>query len=178
MAASGPRSSGQFRLGGTFFFPGSFLLSLAAPPAGPPLRGQGAFGSSLKGIPPTVPSSRPAPPPFDERAIPLLKIKKRNYMPSKNAQPASPTKNAATGPKLPVKTFRLGRIKATVWENEADQKKFFNVTFARTYMDEARNFHDTDSYGRDDLPLVAKLADQAHTFIFERLAELKSEQSE
>ena len=93
-------------------------------------------------------------------------------MPSKTAQPASPTKNAATGPKLPVKTFR---IKAAVWENEADQKKFFNVTFARTYMDEARNFHDTDSYGRDDLPLVAKLADQAHTFIFERLAELKAE---
>jgi len=99
-------------------------------------------------------------------------------MPSKTAQPASPNKNAATGSKLPMKTFRLGRIKAAVWENEADQKKFFNVTFARTYMDEARNFHDTDSYGRDDLPLVAKLADRAHTFIFERLAELKSEQSE
>ena len=33
-------------------------------------------------------------------------------------------------------------------------------------------------YGRDDLTLVAKLADQAHTLIFERLAELKSEQSE
>ena len=99
-------------------------------------------------------------------------------MSSKNAQTASPTKNAATGPKLPVKTFRLGRIKAAVWENEADQKKFFNVTFARTYMDEARNFHDTDIYGRDDLPLVAKLADQAHTFIFERLAGLKTEQSE
>ena len=99
-------------------------------------------------------------------------------MPTKTAQPASQPKNAATGPKLPVKTFRLGRIKAAVWENETDQKKFFNVTFARTYMDEARNFHDTDSYGRDDLPLVAKLADQAHTFIFEQLAKLKSDQSE
>ncbi len=99
-------------------------------------------------------------------------------MSTKTAQPASQPKNAATGPKLPVKTFRLGRIKAAVWENETDQKKFFNVTFARTYMDEARNFHDTDSYGRDDLPLVAKLADQAHTFIFEQLAKLKSEQSE
>jgi hypothetical protein len=65
-----------------------------------------------------------------------------------------------------------------VWENEADQKKFFNVTFARTYVDDAKNYHDTDSFGRDDLPLVAKLADQAHTFIFERLAELKSEQSD
>jgi hypothetical protein len=98
-------------------------------------------------------------------------------MPSKTAQPASPTKPASSA-KLPVKTFRLGRIKAAVWENEADQKKFYNVTFARTYLDEGRNFHDTDSFGRDDLLLVAKLADQAHTFIFDRLAELKSEHGE
>ena len=97
-------------------------------------------------------------------------------MNAKTTQTASPIKNAAS--KLPVQTFRLGRIKAAVWENEADQKKFFNVTFARTYMDEARVFHDTDSFGRDDLPLVAKLADQAHSFIFERLAELKTEASE
>ena len=98
-------------------------------------------------------------------------------MPSKTAQPASPAK-PATSAKLPVKTFRLGRIKAAVWENEADQKKFYNVTFARTYVDDAKAYHDTDSFGRDDLPLVAKLADQAHTFIFDRLTELKSEQSE
>ena len=98
-------------------------------------------------------------------------------MPSKSAQTAPQTKNA-NGPKLPVNTLRLGRIKAAIWENESDSKKFYNVTFARTYVDEAKNYHDTDSFGRDDLPLVAKLADQAHTFIFERLAESKSEQSE
>jgi len=49
---------------------------------------------------------------------------------------------------------------------------------ARTYVDEAGNYHDSDSFGRDDLLLVAKLADQAHTFIFERLAELKTKQGE
>jgi hypothetical protein len=98
-------------------------------------------------------------------------------MPSKTAQPASSAK-PATSAKLPLRTFRLGRIKAALWENEADQKKCYNVTFARTYLDDARNFHDTDSFGRDDLPLVAKLADQAHTFIFNRLAELKSEHGE
>jgi len=96
-------------------------------------------------------------------------------MPSKNAPVAPQNKNAATGTKLPVKTFRFGRIKAAVWENETDKQKFYNVTFARTYMDDSRNYHDTDSFGRDDLPLVAKLADQAHTFIFERLAESKAE---
>ena len=51
-------------------------------------------------------------------------------MPAKTAQPASQPKYAATGPTLPVKTFRLGRIKAAVWEKEADRKKLFNVTFA------------------------------------------------
>jgi hypothetical protein len=45
-------------------------------------------------------------------------------------------------------------------------------------VDDDNKYHDTDSFGRDDLPLVAKLADQAHTFIFERFAELKTKQSE
>ena len=96
-------------------------------------------------------------------------------MPSKNAQTATQNKNASTGSKLPVKTFRFGRIKAAVWENETDKQTFYNVTFARTYTDAAGNPQDTDSFGRDDLPLVAKLADQAHTFIFDRLAESKTE---
>ena len=98
-------------------------------------------------------------------------------MPSKYTQPPRENKNALAASNLPVKTFRLGRIKAAVWENEGEQK-FYSVTFARTYVDEANNYHDTDSFGRDDLPLVAKLADQAHTLIFERLAELKTKQSE
>jgi hypothetical protein len=97
-------------------------------------------------------------------------------MPDKYTQPPRENKNAAA-PNLPVKAFRLGRIKAAVWENEGDQK-FYSVTFARTYMDEVNKYHDSDSFGRDHLPLVAKLADQAHTFIFERLAELKNKQSE
>jgi hypothetical protein len=99
-------------------------------------------------------------------------------MPSKYTQPPRENKNAAAASNLPVKTFRLGRIKAAVWENESEQQKFYSVTFARTYVDEAKNYHDTDSFGRDDLPLVAKLADQAHTFIFERLAELKNKQND
>ena len=99
-------------------------------------------------------------------------------MPAKSTQPASQSKNATASSKLPVNTIRLGRIKAAVWENEADNKKFFNVTFARTYVDDAKQYHDTDSFGRDDLPLVAKLADRAHTFIFEQIAKLKAEQGE
>jgi hypothetical protein len=98
-------------------------------------------------------------------------------MPSKYTQPPREKKNATAASNLPVKTFRLGRIKAAVWENESEQK-FYSVTFARTYVDDENKYHDTDSFGRDDLPLVAKLADQAHTFIFERLTELKTKQNE
>ena len=43
-------------------------------------------------------------------------------MPTKYAQPASQNKNATAARNLPVKTFRLGRIKAAVWENDAEQK--------------------------------------------------------
>ena len=97
-------------------------------------------------------------------------------MPAKNAT-APQLKLVTTGTKLPVKTFRLGAIKAAIWENESDQKKFYNVTFARTYMDDAKAYHDTASFGRDDLPRVAKLADLAHTFIFGLLAEQRTQQS-
>jgi hypothetical protein len=96
-------------------------------------------------------------------------------MPWKQNPPAPQPRNAATGPKAPVKTLRLGRIKAAIWENESDNQKFYSVSFARGYLDEAKNWHDSDSFGRDDLLLVAKLADQAHTFIFEQGARARTE---
>ncbi|MSU51234.1 MAG: hypothetical protein EXS37_19460 [Opitutus sp.] len=91
-------------------------------------------------------------------------------MPSKYAPSAPQSRNAPAAGPAPVKTLRLGRIKAAVWENSADQRPFYNVTFARTYMDEQKQFHDTDSFGRDDLLLLSKLADQAHTFVCEQLS--------
>lgn len=92
-------------------------------------------------------------------------------MPSKYPPPAPQSRNAPAAGSAPVKTLRLGRIKAAVWENSnAEQRTFYNVTFARTYMDEEKKFHDADSFGRDDLLLLSKLADQAHSFIYERMA--------
>src|SRR5215203_1306239 len=96
-------------------------------------------------------------------------------MPPKYNSSAPSNRNPPATASGPVKTLRLGRIKAAVWENGADQRAFLNVTFARTYMDEAKQFHDTDSFGRDDLLLLAKLADQAHTFICERMSTQRSE---
>jgi len=100
----------------------------------------------------------------------------KNPMPSKYASSQTQNRNSS-GSSAPVKTLRLGRIKAAVWENGADQRTFYNVTFARTYMDEDKKFHDADSFGRDDLLLLSKLADQAHSFICERQSPARSEEA-
>lgn len=97
-------------------------------------------------------------------------------MPSKYPPPAPQSRSGSSAGPAPVKTLRLGRIKAAIWENSADQRTFYNVTFARAYMDEEKKWHDSDSYGRDDLLLLSKLADQAHTFICDRMSSQRGEE--
>jgi hypothetical protein len=72
--------------------------------------------------------------------------------------------------KKPVHEIRLGRIKAAIWENETQNGLLHNVTFTRLYRDEDQ-WKDSTSFGRDDLPLLAKVADMAHTWIFHQKQE-------
>lgn len=95
-------------------------------------------------------------------------------MSSTKSTPASQSKR--TTATKPVRNLRLGRLKAAIWANpNGDGRTFYNVTFSRTYRDEAGSYHDTDSFGRDDLLPLGKLADQAHTIICELLAAEKIE---
>lgn len=66
----------------------------------------------------------------------------------------------------PVHEVRLGRIKAAIWENETPNGARHNVTVTRLYKD-GNHWKDSASFGRDDLPLVGKVVDLAHTWIFE-----------
>jgi hypothetical protein len=66
----------------------------------------------------------------------------------------------------PVAKLRLGRISAAIWKNDTDKGSLFNVSFQRTYK-EGEEFKNSQSFGRDDLLVLAKLADQAHTKIHE-----------
>ncbi|MDA7980454.1 MAG: hypothetical protein MPJ50_16975 [Pirellulales bacterium] len=68
--------------------------------------------------------------------------------------------------KKPVHELRLGRITCAIWKNETEKGSHFNVTFRRLYRLEDQ-WKSTDSFGRDDLPLIAKLADQAHSWIYD-----------
>jgi len=69
-------------------------------------------------------------------------------------------------PVQPIHEVRLGSIKAAIWKNQTESGTRFNVTLARLYKD-GENWKSTDSFGRDDLLLLGKVLDQAHTWIFE-----------
>ncbi|MEZ6073691.1 MAG: hypothetical protein R3C10_28180 [Pirellulales bacterium] len=69
----------------------------------------------------------------------------------------------------PAREIRLGAIKATVWANETTSGTRHNVTVARLYKD-GDEWKTTQSFGRDDLPLVAKVVDLAHSWIFTEAA--------
>lgn len=68
----------------------------------------------------------------------------------------------------PVHEVRLGHVKAAIWANETQNGIRHNVTFTRIYKEKDDDkWKTSDSFGRDDLPLLAKVADQAHSWIFQ-----------
>ena len=66
----------------------------------------------------------------------------------------------------PIHEVRFGRIKAAVWANQTQAGVRHSVTFVRLYK-EGDEWKTSASFGRDDLPLIAKVADKAHDWIFE-----------
>ena len=72
--------------------------------------------------------------------------------------------------KKPVHEVRFGRIKAAIWENETQNGLRHNVTFSRLYKD-GDQWKDSSSFGRDDLPLLIKVADQVHTWTYQQKPE-------
>ena len=66
----------------------------------------------------------------------------------------------------PVSEVRIGRVKAAIWPNGTDGRTRHNVTFSRLYKD-GEEWKSTQSFSRNDLLLLAKVADQAHSRIFE-----------
>lgn len=72
--------------------------------------------------------------------------------------------------KKPVHEIRFGLIKASIWENATKNGKRFSISVCRLFKD-GDTWRESTRYGRDDLPLLAKVADQAHTWIFEQRQE-------
>ena len=59
-----------------------------------------------------------------------------------------------------------------VWKNDTQAGVRYNTTFCRIYKDKDENeWKTTDSFGRDDLLVLAKVADRAHSWIHEQSQE-------
>ena len=82
------------------------------------------------------------------------------------AQPAQPT-TAEKGANKPVHEVRLGRIKAAVWANTGETGVWYSVVISRLYK-EGDAWKRSESFSRDDLPLVMKVADEVHTWIYQQ----------
>jgi hypothetical protein len=77
---------------------------------------------------------------------------------------------AATPNRKPAHEIRMGRVRLAIWKNGTDKGVRYNVTVSKLYK-EGPDWKSTDSFGRDDLPVVCSVLQQAHTWIFQRQQE-------
>ena len=70
----------------------------------------------------------------------------------------------------PIHALRIGLVKCAIWANRKDDAIWYSVTFERGYLiktadGKAEGWGATQSMNRDDLLVLAKLADAAHSWI-------------
>lgn len=84
------------------------------------------------------------------------------------AQTTATDRSAEKSGNRPVHTIRYGHVKAAIWRNVVDvgnhSRPMYNVTFSRSYKD-GDTWKDSASFGPDDLLIVAKAANDAHSHI-------------
>ncbi|MBB3209058.1 hypothetical protein FHS27_004894 [Rhodopirellula rubra] len=76
----------------------------------------------------------------------------------------------------PVKKFRLRGISASVFENKTEKgQAFFKTTIQRTYK-EGKSFKTTNTFSRDDLPMLVEVVSAAWREILKRESEVSAEE--
>ena len=72
----------------------------------------------------------------------------------------------------PVDRVRLGAITAAIWKNDTENGSRYNVTFQRVFK-QGDGWGNSDSFSRDDLLKLAKVAELACIRIHELQADEK-----
>ena len=87
---------------------------------------------------------------------------------------AQSTNNASKTEKMtnrPVHTIRYGAVRAAIWRNVVENgnasRPMYKVTFTCSYKD-GSEWKERTGYGQDDLLILAKAANDAHTFIHQQ----------
>jgi hypothetical protein len=70
----------------------------------------------------------------------------------------------------PTHKIRNGVLQVTIWRNTGEKGNWYSVNPTRSYKQGDDIWKDTDSLGFDDLLAMAKLLDQAHTWIMNQQA--------
>jgi hypothetical protein len=84
-------------------------------------------------------------------------------MPRTTAKSTAGASSPAKTP--PVHTIRYRNLKASIWKNDGQNGAFYSVTLGRSYQDDQNVWHDVTSFNSGDLPLLAKLANDCHSWI-------------
>ena len=66
----------------------------------------------------------------------------------------------------PVHVIRFGLIKASIWQNQTKSGERHSVSVVRLYRN-GDVWKESSRFGRDDLLLVAKATDVAHSWIYQ-----------
>jgi hypothetical protein len=76
----------------------------------------------------------------------------------------------------PAETIRRpGGLKVTIWKNDGDNGPFYTATPSRSYKD-GDQWKETSSFHQHDLLILAKMFDEAETWIANEQAKAKATQ--
>ena len=76
--------------------------------------------------------------------------------------------------KKPTSELRIGKIKAAIWANESENGIRYSVTFSRLYKD-GESWKRSESFGREDLLVLAKIANEVHSVLYRQLPDAEEE---
>lgn len=79
----------------------------------------------------------------------------------------------------PVDRVNESGNSAAIWENEGKHGKFYNVTLSRSFKDKDGNYGRTDSFRKQDLPILMEVIRDAYGSIreFEKLNRQERQQN-
>jgi hypothetical protein len=82
--------------------------------------------------------------------------------------------------KKPVSKVSMYPVNAAIWRNLNDKgEAWYNVTFERSFKNEAGEWQSSGTFNAGDLLLLAKVADRAHSEIFKlRASDRQAQQVE
>jgi hypothetical protein len=91
--------------------------------------------------------------------------------PAAQGREGEPPEPQAAEKKKPVHEIRISRVKAVIWENATTEGGVrHNVTFRRIFKrdQQGAQWEQSDSFGRDEIPLLEEVARRAWLWIYEQ----------